>query len=139
MPNTIRSALNAIAIGIYTSLRSLVISRSKALIQSFVASFIQFFGVFMNTNFGIELSDDSAQNVSGGISGRASLDVFKNSYINVYTNKYVSSYADPKGNLADAEAYADASGPNSLAETLTLSSSNPFGSNAYSGSTSASN
>lgn len=93
----------------------------------------------MNTNFGIELSDDSAQNVSGGISGRASLDVFKNSYINVYTNKYVSSYADPKGNLADAEAYADASGPNSLAETLTLSSSNPFGSNAYSGSTSASN
>jgi hypothetical protein len=93
----------------------------------------------MNTNFGIELSDDSAQNVSGGISGRVNLDVYKNSYINVYTNKYVKSYADPKGNLGDAEAYADAYGKDSLAETLTLTYSDPYKSSAYSGSTSASN
>jgi hypothetical protein len=93
----------------------------------------------MNTNFGIELSDDSAQSVSGGLRGSVNLDVYKKSYIDIYVNKYVSSYANPKGNLADAEAYADAVGKDSLAETLTLSSTTPFSSNAYSGSTSASN
>ena len=92
----------------------------------------------MNSNFGIELSDDSAQNVSGGIGGRVDLSVYKNAYINVYTNKYVSSYASPYGNLGDAEAYADAQGPDTLAETLTISSANPYASSAYSGSTSAS-
>lgn len=92
----------------------------------------------MNTNFGIELSDDSAQNVSGGLRGSVSLDVFKRSSINVFVNKNVFSNANPKGNLADAEAYADASGKDSLAETLTLSNTTPFSSSAYSGSTSAS-
>jgi hypothetical protein len=92
----------------------------------------------MNTNFGIELSDDSAQNVSGGLRGSVNLDVYKKSYIDIYVNKYVSSYANPKGNLADAEAYADAVGKDSLAETLTLSSTTPYSSSAYSGSTSAS-
>jgi hypothetical protein len=98
----------------------------------------------MNTNFCIELSDDSAENVSGGtggygIGGRVNLDVYKNSYVNVYVNKYVSSYANPYGNLGEAEAYADAQGYNSLAETLTVTASNPYASSAYSGSTSASN
>ncbi len=92
----------------------------------------------MNTNFGIELSDDSAQNVSGGLRGSVSLDVNKKSVINVFVNKSVTSFANPKGNLADAEAYADASGADSLAETLTLSSTTPYSSSAYSGSTSAS-
>lgn len=93
----------------------------------------------MNTNFGIELADDSAQNVCGGLRGSVNLDVYKKSYIDIYVNKYVNSYANPYGNLGDAEAYADAYGRDSLAETLTLTYSDPFRSSAYSGSTSASN
>jgi hypothetical protein len=93
----------------------------------------------MNSNFGIEVSDDCAQNVSGGLSGFVNLGVYKNSYTNIYANKYVVSYANPYGNLADAEASAQAYGRDSLAETLTLSYSDPFSSSAYSGSTSASN
>lgn len=53
--------------------------------------------------------------------------------------KRVLSKVKVKGNLADAEAYADAYGPDSLAETLTVTYADGYNSSAYSGSVSAAN
>ena len=53
--------------------------------------------------------------------------------------KDVDTWVILRGNLADAEAYADAYGKDSLAETLTVTKSTNFSSSAYSGSISASN
>jgi hypothetical protein len=51
--------------------------------------------------------------------------------------KDIDAKVDIKGNLADAEAYADAKGKNSLAETLTVTYASGHSSSAYSGSVSA--
>lgn len=51
--------------------------------------------------------------------------------------KRVKAKVDIKGNLADSEAYADAWGYNSLAETLTVTYADGYSSSAYSDSKSA--
>lgn len=53
--------------------------------------------------------------------------------------KTVDSFVIVRGNLADAEAAADAYGHDSLAETLTVTKTTGYSSSAYSGSISASN
>ena len=61
-----------------------------------------------------------------------------NKNIKVDIRKYVTSFAYPIGNLAEAEAAANAFGPDSLSETLTVTVANPWESHALSESTSAS-
>ena len=51
--------------------------------------------------------------------------------------KRVKAKVDIKGNLADAEAYADAYGYNSLSETLTVTYADDYNSSSYSDSKSA--
>lgn len=51
--------------------------------------------------------------------------------------KDIDAKVDIKGNLADSEAYAEAYGFNSLAETLTVTYADFFSSTGYSSSISA--
>lgn len=51
--------------------------------------------------------------------------------------KRVLSKVRIKGNLADAESYADAYGDNSLTETLTVTYADDYGSSSYSDAKSA--
>jgi hypothetical protein len=83
-------------------------------------------------------------NVVGGYYGtyfnfnfNKDIDVKKN--IDVYIDKDVFSLTYVKGNLAEAEAGAQSYGPDSLAETLTFSYTDPYSSVAVSESTSATN
>jgi hypothetical protein len=89
----------------------------------------------MNTNFCIELSDESAQNVSGGYYfGESSntvikenLDIKKNFYSNVYV----------KGQFAGAEADAVAGGANSATQAITATYTGIYGSQSKATSVSA--
>jgi hypothetical protein len=78
----------------------------------------------MNTNFCIELSDDSAQNVSGGYYFGASsyTNVYANIYENLSINKNFNSRTNIFGNFAGGEAAATAVGPNT--STQAISSTN---------------
>lgn len=59
--------------------------------------------------------------------------------VNVYEtyDKAVFGFADIKGNLATAEAGADAYGYNTFTETITFTDATPYSSESYSGSVSA--
>ncbi|NJN86689.1 MAG: hypothetical protein HC881_10725 [Leptolyngbyaceae cyanobacterium SL_7_1] len=76
-------------------------------------------------------------NVTGGGKRSRGVTVNTNKYIRVDIKKDVASKVDIKGNLADAEAVADAYGYNSLAETYTESYATYYSSSAYSSSVSA--
>ncbi|MCO6440139.1 MAG: hypothetical protein J5I81_03435 [Nitrococcus mobilis] len=60
-------------------------------------------------------------------------------YVNKYINKNVYSDTYVDGKLAEGEAFATCFGYDCLSETLTVTDVNPYGTTAYSGSTSASN
>jgi hypothetical protein len=89
----------------------------------------------MTTNFWIEISDDSAQNVSGGFNS-AYGNVYFNEYFNVYKNVY--SNVDPKGHLATAESDAKAYGYGTVAQIFTYTETTPYSSYAQGTSISAS-
>lgn len=74
----------------------------------------------MNSNFGIELSDDSAQNVSGGyyFGSSSTTTVTANITENLNINKYFQSKTNIYGNFAGAEAGATASGPNTATQAI---------------------
>jgi hypothetical protein len=76
----------------------------------------------MTTNFWIEISDDSAQNVSGGFNS-----AFGNVYFNenFYVNKSLYSYANPTGYLATAESDAKAYGYGAAAQIFTNTYTTP--------------
>ena len=84
--------------------------------------------------------DQETQVVGAGLVDRVDfakkVKVNKDIFVNI--NKYVFSYAKPIGNLAEAEAAANAYGYDSLAETLTATVSDDYSSHALSESTSAS-
>ena len=84
----------------------------------------------MNTNFCIELSDDAAQNISGGL-----VVSFKENFA-IY--KYIESKTNISGNVATGVAKADASGSNTVTQTITLTDVyRGYGSSSTSGSVSA--
>ncbi|WP_295622080.1 hypothetical protein [Chamaesiphon sp. GL140_3_metabinner_50] len=74
----------------------------------------------MNTNFGIELSDESAQSVSGGyyFGSSSNTNVNANIYENLNIKKYFESKTNVYGNFAGAEAEATASGPNTATQGI---------------------
>jgi hypothetical protein len=76
----------------------------------------------MSNNLWIELSDDSAQNVSGGFNS-AFGNVYFNEYFNVYKNVY--SNVDPRGYLATAESDAQAYGRGAVAQIFTNTYTTP--------------
>jgi hypothetical protein len=82
----------------------------------------------MNSTVCIEVSDDSAQNVSGGFSSN------RNSNITLRVNKTFDSTVRAVGQASDADAFASAYGPNSLAEVNTYAITTAAGSEAYSNS-----
>jgi hypothetical protein len=83
----------------------------------------------------LEVANDV--NVTGGGRRTRGVSVKIDKDIRVNIRKNVDSRVDIKGNLADAEAVADAEGYNSLAETYTESYANYRSSSAYSQSVSA--
>lgn len=83
----------------------------------------------------LEVANDA--NVAGGGRRVRGVSVKIDKDIRVNIKKNVNSKVDIKGNLADAEALADADGYNSLAETFTQSYANYHSSSAYSQSVSA--
>lgn len=91
----------------------------------------------MNTNFCIELSDESAQNISGGYYFGESSNT--NITENLYINKNFYSKVDIKGQFAGAEGDAIAQGPNSAAQAITATYTGVLGSQAKSTSVSATN
>jgi hypothetical protein len=80
----------------------------------------------MNTNFGIELSDESAQNVGGGYYFGESSNT--NVYENLSINKKLYSDTYIKGNFAGAEAKAIAGGPNSATQAVSFTYTGAYGS-----------
>ena len=88
----------------------------------------------------LEVADQETQVVGAGFYDAVKFkkDINVDKDIKVDIKKYVKSYAFPKGNLAEAEAAANAFGPDSLSETLTVTVANPWESHALSESTSAS-
>jgi hypothetical protein len=82
----------------------------------------------MNSTVCIELSDDSAQNVSGGYTST------RNSNVTLNVKKTFDSNVKAVGQAADADAYAFAYGPNSLAEVYTSAITTKAGSEAMSNS-----
>jgi hypothetical protein len=96
----------------------------------------------MNSNFGIELSDDSAQNVSGGYYFGSSSNTYVNAniYENLNIKKYFESKTNVYGNLAGAEAEATASGPNTATQGITYTNVRQgYGSTSVATSLSATN
>ncbi len=85
----------------------------------------------------LEVADKEA-NVVGASGGSfyvdKYIDVDKDIYVDI--DKYVNSYANAYGKLAEAEALAEFYGKDGLAETLTYSSTTPYGGTAVSESTS---
>ena len=73
----------------------------------------------MNTSFWIELSDDAAQNVSGGWSRGGTTVYFKEQF---YVEKYIKSNLNISGNVAVAAATSNAVGYNTVTQTYTGSS-----------------
>jgi hypothetical protein len=90
----------------------------------------------MNTNFCIELSDDSAQNISGGyyFGDPVNTSITENLRI----TKYLTSCVDVKGHFAGSEAEAFADGPGSSTQSITLTATDPTGSVSKATSVSAS-
>lgn len=80
----------------------------------------------MNSTVCIEVSDDSAQNVSGGYS------FTRNSIITLKVKKTFDSTVKAVGQAADADAFASAYGTNSLAEVFTSAVTTRNGSEAMS-------
>ena len=74
----------------------------------------------MNTNFCAELSDDAAENVSGGYYFGSSSTTFVNANIteNLTINKLFQSRTNVFGNLAGAEAAATAFGSNTATQAI---------------------
>lgn len=84
----------------------------------------------MNTNFCIELSDDAAQNISGGLS------VSFNERFQIY--KSIVSKTDIYGNVATGVATATATGSDTVTQTITLTNAaQGYSSSSTSGSVSA--
>lgn len=90
----------------------------------------------MNNNFGIELSDELAQNVAGG---GVYIDVYKKDNSYVYSQFGVLAAGLVYGNLADAEAKAKAYGYDTFTQTLSYTQTTPYSSDSYSGSKSVTN
>jgi hypothetical protein len=90
--------------------------------------FIKSFEVSMNSNFFVELSDNSAQGVSGGSTTNRTTNITLN------VNKKFNSEVKIIGQAADADAYAYAYGKNSLAEVYTTAETGSWGSEATSNS-----
>jgi hypothetical protein len=86
----------------------------------------------MNSTVLITLSDDSAQNVSGGSTST------RNRNTTTRVHKTFDSKVDVVGQASDADAYAFATGPNSLAEVYTSATTTSSGSEAISTSVAAS-
>ncbi len=88
----------------------------------------------------LEAVDQETQVVGAGFSDAVKFkkDIYIDKDIYVDIRKYVKSYARPYGNLAEAEAAANAFGPDTLSETLTVTVADPWESHALSESTSAS-
>ena len=97
--------------------------------------------IISDINYLVEV-DQETDNVIGGY-GFSRFDFKKNVQTNVHNRlnvkKNVLARVWVKGNLADAEAYADAYGYNSLAETLTVTYADGYSSSAYSDAKSAAN
>lgn len=74
----------------------------------------------MNTNFCIELSDDAAQDISGGYYFGPSSLTFVNANIteNLTINKFFRSVTDVRGNFAGGEATATAIGANTATQAI---------------------
>jgi hypothetical protein len=74
----------------------------------------------MNPNFGIEVTDDSAENVSGGYYfGSSSTTIVKaNITENLDINKKFKSITFIRGNFAGAEAGATAVGANTATQAI---------------------
>jgi hypothetical protein len=85
----------------------------------------------MNSNFFVELSDNSAQGISGGSTSNRTTNITLN------VNKKFNSDVKITGQAADADAYAYAYGKNSLAEVYTTAETGSWGSEATSQSIAA--
>ncbi|WP_373542177.1 hypothetical protein [Chamaesiphon sp.] len=74
----------------------------------------------MNTNFCIELSDDAAQDISGGyyFGPSSTTNVNANISENLFINKYFQSITRVFGNLAGGEATATAIGANTATQAI---------------------
>ena len=86
--------------------------------------------------------ETAEETVEGGYRGRSyrfRKDVKTDVKVRLDVKKRVAAKIRIKGNLADAEALAEADGYNSVAETLTDTYANDYYSLAYSGSISAVN
>ena len=75
--------------------------------------------------------------INGSIRIKKDVDI----YVNVYEtyDKAVFGFVNVYGNLATAEAGADAYGKNTFTETITFTDATPYSSESYSGSVSAVN
>ena len=96
----------------------------------------------MNTNFCIELSDDAAQDVSGGyyFGASSTTNVTANISENFTINKTFLSRTAVVGNLAGAEAAATSIGLNTATQAISSTTVvQGFGSSANATSISASN
>ncbi|MGF1514752.1 MAG: hypothetical protein ACFB5Z_13810 [Elainellaceae cyanobacterium] len=73
--------------------------------------------------------------INGSIRIKKDVDI----YVNVYEtyDKAVYGFVNVYGNLATAEAGADASGYDTFTETITFTDATPYSSESYSGSVSA--
>jgi hypothetical protein len=91
----------------------------------------------MNTNFCIELSDDSAQNVSGGYYFGDPVNT--NIRENLYITKFLASDVRVYGHFAGAEAGAQAYGYGSSTQAISDTYTSYFGSASNATSVSASN
>lgn len=83
--------------------------------------------------------ETAEETVEGARGYRFRKDVKTNVRVRLDVKKRVAAKIRIKGNLADAEALAEADGNNSVAETLTDTYANDYYSLAYSGSISAVN
>jgi hypothetical protein len=90
----------------------------------------------MSNNLWIELSDDSAQNVSGGFNS-AFGKVYFDEYFNV--DKKLKSDTKVRGYLATAESDAQAYGDGAVAQIFTNTITTPYAVSAQGTSISASN
>ncbi len=74
----------------------------------------------MNTNFWIELSDDAAQDISGGYYFGPSSTTFVSANIteNLNINKFFRSVTNVFGNFAGGEATATAIGANTATQAI---------------------
>ncbi len=88
----------------------------------------------------LEVADQETEVVGAGLKDAVYFkkDIYVDKDIKVNIYKDVKSYAKPYGNLAEAEAAANAWGYDTLSETLTVTVANPYESHALSESTSAS-